>query len=201
MERRTLDQILNKLNIELEEETKKNLISEFLSVHHSELQVEKERADEANNTLSELQKNYDSAIKNSENLESLKGEITNLKQANKKSLAEIEAKYQAKLLDNAIELALTQAGAKNNKAAAALIDRTNLKLNEDGSVLGLSELIDSVKNDDNTSFLFNQPEPVQEEKIVHNYVPQGDAQQPQNDPVDRLVEKTSHDSNSQIQGW
>lgn len=200
MERRIIDQILNKLNIELEEETKKLLIDEFLSAHHSELNAEKERAEEANQTLAELQKNYDSAIKNSESLDALKSEITNLRSQNKQAIAEIESKYKAKLLDNAIELALTHAGAKNNKAAAALIDKTDLKLNEDGTVFGLSEMIDSVKKDETTSFLFNVPE-VKEEKKVYNYIPQTDVVETSDDSVAKLFEATSHDSNSQIQGW
>lgn len=199
MERRVISQILKTLNIELEPEAEKALIDGILNAHHEEVNAEKERADEAKNTLAELQKSYDSALKNSESLEALKSEMTALKSQNKQALAEIEAKYQAKLLDNAIELALTQAGARNNKAAAALIDRSNLKLSEDGSVFGLSEMIDSVKKDESTSFLFNQPEP--EEKKVYNYVPQGSVEQAQPDPVDKLVEATSHNSISQIQGW
>ena len=195
MERRTVEQVLNQF--ELEQEVKKSIIDSFLSLHHQELQVEKERADEANQTLAELQKNYDSAIKNSENLESLKSEITNLKSENKRQIANIESKYQAKLLDNAIELALTQAGARNNKAAAALIDKTNLKLSDDGSVLGLSELIDSVKTDDSTSFLFQSDEPKEK---VYNYIPQTDVKETNNDSMQSLFE-SQRNSNSQITGW
>lgn len=196
MERRTVEQVLNQF--ELEQEVKKSIIDSFLSLHHQELQVEKDRADEANQTLAELQKNYDSAIKNSENLESLKSEITNLKSENKRQIANIESKYQAKLLDNAIELALTQAGARNNKAAAALIDKTDLKLSEDGSVLGLSELIESVKQDDSTSFLFNSES--KEEKKVYNYIPQTDVKETNNDSMQSLFE-SQRNSNSQITGW
>lgn len=199
MERKAIDQILIQNQIELDDDAKKALIDGILNVHHEELTAEKERADEAKNTLAELQKSYDSAIKNSEDLESLKGEITNLRAQNKKALADIESKYQAKLLDNAIELALTQAGARNNKAAAALINRADLKLNEDGTVFGLSEMIDSVKANESTSFLFKQEE--REEPKVYNYIPQGDTSTPANDPVDKLVEATSQNSNSEIQGW
>lgn len=197
MERRTVEQVLNEY--ELEQEVKKAIIDSFLSLHHQELQVEKERADEANQTLAELQKNYDSAIKNSENLESLKSEITNLKSENKRTIANIESKYQAKLLDNAIELALTQAGAKNNKAAAALIDKTDLKLSEDGSVLGLKELIDTVKSDESTSFLFNAPKA--EEKKVYNYIPQTDVKEDSGDSMKALYESSHKNSNPQITGW
>ena len=197
MERKILDQILSPY--ELGEEAKKVIINEFLSVHHSELQAEKDRADEATQSLTELQKSYDSAVRSSEDLDALKGEITTLKANNKQALAEIENKYKGKLLDNAIELALTQAGAKNNRAAAALIDKSNLTLQDDGTVFGLSELIDTVKNDETTSFLFNQPQPQQKE-MKYNYVPQADVPEVKEESIDSIM-PTHHDSNAQILGW
>lgn len=205
LERRVIDQILKKLEITLQEDQVKALTDEILSAHHAELSVEKERADQASTSLSELQKTYDSAIKNSESLDALKSEITSLRAQNKQTIADIEAKYQAKLLDNAIELALTQAGARNNKAAAALIDKSNLKLSEDGSVFGLSEMIETVKKDDATSFLFEspqkEPQPQQEEKKVYNYIPQADATGEVKDSTAALYEATAQSPNSQIQGW
>lgn len=206
MKREFISQLIRRFGIELDEEMEKTLIDEILNKHHEELDTEKnltlaekERADQANETLTELQKSYDTAVKSSESLDALKSEITNLKSQNKQTIAQIEAKYTAKLLDNAIELALTQAGARNNKAAAALIDKTNLKLNEDGTVFGLSEIIDSVKSDETTSFLFDTPE-VKEDKQVYNYIPKTDVAEKQADPVDTLFQSRST-SNSQIIGW
>lgn len=206
VKREFISQLIRRFGIELEEENEKSLIDEILNKHHEELDTEKnltlaekERADQANTTITELQKSYDTAVKSSESLEALKGEITTLKSQNKQTIADIEAKYTAKLLDNAIELALTQAGAKNNKAAAALIDKTNLKLNDDGTVFGLSEIIDSVKSDETTSFLFDQPK-TQEEKQVYNYIPKSDVVEKQADSIDTLFD-SRNTSNSQIIGW
>lgn len=206
MERRSIDQIIKNLNIELDESVKKSFIDEILKIHHEALsaeknltEAEKNKAEEANRALNDLQKSYDSAIKNSESLEALKTEMATLKTQNKQAIADIESKYQAKLLDNAIELALTQAGARNNKAAAALIDKSNLKLNEDGSVLGLTELIKSVKDDETTSFLFDMPK---EEKQAYNYIPQGQAVQTKPDSIEALFNATNHSgSNAKIEGW
>lgn len=205
MERKAIDQILRQNQIELDEEVKKNLINDLLNIHHQELSAEKDRADQANNTIAELQRNYDTAIKNSENLDSLKTEITSLKQANKKAIADIQAQYQTRLLNSAIELALTQAGARNNKAAAALIDTSNLKLNDDGTVLGLSELIDAVKNDESSSFLFEQPTQEEKEKVpekerVYNYIPQTDVESQPVNPIDAMFD-SRRTMNSKIEGW
>ena len=60
-------------------------------------------------------------------------------------------KYDADLLANrkayAIDLALTKAGAKNNKAVKALLDDAKITLNEKGEVVGLTEQLDSVRKD------------------------------------------------------
>ena len=60
-------------------------------------------------------------------------------------------KYEADLLANrktyAIDLALTKAGAKNNKAVKALLDDTKITVNEKGEVVGLTEQLDVVRKD------------------------------------------------------
>lgn len=162
MKRNDIDQIINKLNIELDKDVADSLKDELLTAFHTELTAEKaqtaaeqQKAKEAKQALEDLQKSYDSTVKDSESLEALKEQIKTLKADHEKKLAEIEGNYQAKLLNSAIENALSQAGAKNIKAVIPFIDSNNLKLNEDGSVAGLSEMIETVKKDESTSFLFN----------------------------------------------
>lgn len=162
MKRNDIDQILNKLNIELDKDVLDSLKDELLSAFHAELTAEKsqtaaeqQKAKEAQQALEDLQKNYDATVKDSESLDALKDQIKSLKSEHEKKLAEIEANYQGKLLTSAIENALTKAGAKNTKAVVPFINSTTLKLNDDGSVTGLSEMIESVKKDESTSFLFN----------------------------------------------
>ena len=60
-------------------------------------------------------------------------------------------KYEADLIANrkayAIDLALTKAGAKNNKAVKALLDDTKITVDEKGEVVGLTEQLDVVRKD------------------------------------------------------
>lgn len=56
-------------------------------------------------------------------------------------------------LDNAIDTALTAAGAKNNKAVRAMLAMDGVKLDAEGKLSGLSEQLDAVKKSD--GYLFN----------------------------------------------
>lgn len=65
--------------------------------------------------------------------------------------------YEAQIaqirLDNAVDSALTAAGAKNNKAVKAMLDMTGVKLDKEGNLTGLKEQLDGVKKSD--SYMFN----------------------------------------------
>lgn len=85
--------------------------------------------------------------------EELKKQIETMKQQN----AEQEKVHKAELaqlrLDNAIDAALTVAGAKNGKAVKALLDVSKVKLGEDGKLIGWDEQIKAVQKSD--AYLFN----------------------------------------------
>ena len=84
--------------------------------------------------------------------EELKKQIETMKQQN----ADQEKAHKAELaqlkLDNAIETALTAAGAKNTKAVKALLDVSKVKLGEDGKLTGWDEQIKTLQKSD--SYLF-----------------------------------------------
>ncbi len=88
--------------------------------------------------------------------EELKKQIEVMKQQN----ADQEKAHKAELtqlrLDNAIEAALTAAGARNGKAVKALIDTSKVKLGEDGKLTGWDEQIKAVQKSD--AYLFNTPQ-------------------------------------------
>ena len=71
--------------------------------------------------------------------------------------SEQEKAHKAELaqlrLDNAIENALTAAGAKNSKAVKALLDVSKVKLGEDGKLSGWDEQIKAIQKSD--GYLFN----------------------------------------------
>ena len=92
---------------------------------------------ERDKQLSELQKN------NSSN-EELKKQITELQEKNKASEKEYQETLAKIKLDNALELALTTAGAKNNIAVKALLKMENIKMDND-KVIGLTEQIEELK--------------------------------------------------------
>lgn len=74
-----------------------------------------------------------------------------------------ETKYNTDIANlkksNAISLAVAKAKPKNEKALMALIDTEIIKLNDDGSVTGLSEQLENVKKEN--GFLFDDDtEPV-----------------------------------------
>ncbi len=123
--------------------------------------VEKSKHDEVveeNKTLkqsvSDRDKQLDMLKAASGDNEELKKQIETMKQQN----AEQEKAHKAELaqlrLDNAIDTALTAAGAKNGKAVKALIDVSKVKLGEDGRLSGWEEQLAAVQKSD--AYLFTE---------------------------------------------
>lgn len=83
----------------------------------------------------------------------LKKQIETLQQQNADQKKVHDAEMAQLKLDNAIDAALTAAGAKNIKAVRAMIDTSKMKLGEDGTVEGLPDAIKAVQKSD--SYMFN----------------------------------------------
>lgn len=83
----------------------------------------------------------------------LKAQIEKLQGENKTQKESYEAQIAQIRLDNAVDSALTAAGAKNNKAVKAMLDMTGVKLDKEGNLTGLKEQLDGVKKSD--SYMFN----------------------------------------------
>lgn len=86
--------------------------------------------------------------------EGLKSRIAELETENANAKAQSEKQIHELKANNAIEMALKSSNAKNNKAVRALLnlDIDNVKFTEDGTIEGLSELIEGIKESD--SYLF-----------------------------------------------
>lgn len=117
--------------------------------------IPKSRFDEVNEAKKAVEAliverdNQIAELKKSENVnDDLRKQIELLQTENAKS---IEALKQSKI-DSAIALALKDAGAKNIKAVLPFI--TANELNDDGTVKGLDEQIKSLKESEESSFLF-----------------------------------------------
>ena len=90
--------------------------------------------------------------------QSVSGRDKQLNDLKKSSGDNAELKEMAQLkLDNAVDTALTAAGAKNSKAVKALLDMSKVKLGEDGKLSGWDEQISAVQKSD--SYLFNAKQP------------------------------------------
>lgn len=83
----------------------------------------------------------------------LKKQIETLQQQNADQKKAHDVEMAQLKLDNAIDAALTAAGAKNIKAVRAMIDTSKMKLGEDGTVEGLPDAIKAVQKSD--SYMFN----------------------------------------------
>ena len=103
--------------------------------------------------------------------EELKKQIETL-QADNKAKDDAHAKELTQLkIDAAVEKALTDGGAKNIKAVKALLELTDAKLEDDGTIKGLSEQIDKLKADEGSKFLFNVEEKPQNQQTFTGFQP------------------------------
>lgn len=91
--------------------------------------------------------------------EDLQSQIKTLQQKNKEDKEKYEADILKIRLENAVDAALTKAGAKNNVAAKALLAEflTGATLADDGTVKGLDTEIEALAKGEGTAFLFNAP--------------------------------------------
>ena len=103
--------------------------------------------------------------------EELKKQIETL-QADNKAKDEAHAKELTQLkIDAAVEKALTDGGAKNVKAAKALLDLTDAKFSDDGTIKGLAEQIQKLQADEGSKFLFNVTEQPQQQQTFTGFQP------------------------------
>lgn len=103
--------------------------------------------------LTELNTKLETAIKGSENAESFKQAIEDLKASNSKTVEEYEGKIQKTKRDALLDIELLKANAKNSKAVKALLNDELIKLDGE-SLLGVSEQITNLKESD--PYLFGE---------------------------------------------
>ena len=103
----------------------------------------------------EHEKQLETLKKSAGDNESLSQQIADLQAANQTAKESYEAQMNQLKIDFAVEKALTGAKAKNVTAAKALLDLKDAKLDEDGSVKGLSEQIEKLSKAEDSKFLFD----------------------------------------------
>lgn len=118
---------------------------------YSELETIKNQLEESNKTVN---KQLEDLKKNTGDAEALKAEIQKMQDENKDKEMEYANNIKKLKVDNAVELALIGAKAKNTKAVKALLNLENLEIGEDGKVKGLEDQIKNLTKDEGTAFLF-----------------------------------------------
>lgn len=102
--------------------------------------------------VADRDKQLDTLKKASGDNENLKKQIETMKQQNKEQEEAHKAEIAKIKLDNAIDAALTAAGAKNTKAVKALMDVSKVKLGDDGKLTEWDEQLKAVQKSD--AYLF-----------------------------------------------
>ena len=156
--------------MKLEELTKlgisEDIAKQVVSLSEQELAAEKSKlndktaeltmAEDRINELTETVKKFDGV-----DVDKLKSD---LEAANKKYADDTAALK----LDNAIALALADSGALDKDIVRGQIDKSIVKLGDDGKLIGFSEQLDKLKTD--KAFLFGTPSDNETETIVNSGV-------------------------------
>jgi hypothetical protein len=87
-------------------------------------------------------------------VQSLKDKIKELEDTAKETEKTHAAEIQTMKINNAVDNALINAKALNNKAVKALLNLEGAELDEDGSVKGLADQIKALQTADDSKFLF-----------------------------------------------
>jgi dsDNA-specific endonuclease/ATPase MutS2 len=152
------DEVIEKAGLEAD------LPDKIMALHGKDIEKHKEDLATATTAVEGLQKQLDEANKQIESFKELKPE--ELQKAvedwkTKAETAEAEAKKQIDALkfDHALDGALLGAKAKNLKAVKALLKIDDLKLSDDGSIVGLAEQLEKVKTENDYLFDSDEPDP------------------------------------------
>ncbi|MGN1481460.1 phage scaffolding protein [Porcipelethomonas sp.] len=129
--------------------------------------VTKARFNEVNEENKTLKKSVSDRDKQLEDLKKssgdnaeLKKQIEALQQQNADQKKTHETEMNQLKLDNAVETALTAAGARNTKAVRSLLDVSKLKLGDDGKPTGFDEQLKAIQESD--PYLFEEKQQTQQ---------------------------------------
>lgn len=147
------------VEIGLTEETAQKVMDEVVGKNY----VPKSRFNEVNEenktlkkSVADYDKQFEDLKKSSGDNTALQQQIAELQRQNNDQKKAHEAEMAQLRLDNAIDSALTSAGAKNVKAVKPFIDATKVKLDEDGKLTGLDEQLKEVQKTEGYLFAEKQ---------------------------------------------
>ncbi|EOE6413466.1 phage scaffolding protein [Enterococcus hirae] len=118
---------------------------------NSNVAAAEQQANQYKEQLDANQTELDSLKKAAEGNEELTTQLSDLQEKYDQAKADSESKIAEIKKTSAVELALTQAGARNIKAAKALLDSEKLELTDEG-IKGLDEQLNTLKESDGYLF-------------------------------------------------
>lgn len=105
----------------------------------------KEQLEATTTQLEELKKSASLTEEQKNQLKTFEDQLKQQKEAHDTELKKLR-------LDHAIENALSKAGARNTKAARALLDESKIVMGDDNTIAGLTEQLETIRKDND--FLF-----------------------------------------------
>ena len=143
------------LGMGLSEEQAQKVIDEVVDGNF----IPKSRFNEINEENKSLKKSFAERDQQLEDLKKSSGDnaalqqqISDLQKLNADQQKSHEAELNQLKLDNAVEIALSGAKAKNGKAVKAMLDMSKVKMGEDGKLSGFDEQIEALKKSDGYMF-------------------------------------------------
>lgn len=147
------------LGMGLSEEQAQKVIDEVVDGNF----IPKSRFNEINEENKSLKKSFAERDQQLEDLKKSSGDnaalqqqISDLQKLNADQQKSHEAELNQLKLDNAVEIALSGAKAKNGKAVKAMLDMSKVKMGEDGKLSGFDEQIEALKKSDGYMFAEEQ---------------------------------------------
>jgi len=140
------------------------VVDKVMALHGADIETHKTRLTAAQTELDGLKAQLGEA---NNQIEAFRGmDVDGIRRAAdewkaKAEQAEVDAKKQLDDLrfNHALDGALSGAKAKNAKAVRALLDLAGMKLNDDGSIVGLTEQLENIKTENGYLFEDDQPTP------------------------------------------
>lgn len=138
--------------------------------------VEKTKFDEVDTKVKQLEtsvterdKQLDDLKKSTGDVEALKTQIQTLQDENKTKEETHKTELSNLKKTNALDLALSGAKVKNNKAIKALLDNEKIKLKDDGTLEGLADQLEAIKKTD--AYLFEETQTKEKTTVPKGFVP------------------------------
>ncbi len=145
-------ELIKKYGAEIPEDKVKDFDKEFRKTykHESELSTANAKIDNLQTQLSDASKRIEDF--KGMDIEGIKKAADEWKEKAEKAAKDADDKVNALKFDHTLEAELAKAKAKNPKAVRALLDAEALKLQEDGSILGLKEQLEGIKTENDYMF-------------------------------------------------